>query len=214
MNPVLQTDQPQEQPPPPLKPIARLRKIADDTVLSAAMPKRFNWPLAKVVLFYLLVFPPLVAIYMTMIAEGMRFKVTFLAVPIYRLKWMPRSAERWDILHRWDLAIFASIGLLAAVWHYLDQLLKLWIVPDDFQIRKRQKPEAYKRFVVIIAVSLLLLDAYMFYSAMILMGWGGQFSMTALVCTIGYSVALIGVAVISINLHQDAHDFHHEEKPS
>ncbi len=155
--------------------------------------------------------PTLVLLYVVMIAEGIRIKFPFWAIPIFKVKGMPRWMERYDFFHRIDLAIPASIGLLFLVWLFWDYLLQLWIVPEDFQIRPRHKPEVYKRIIVILGVALLLFDSYMFYSAMSFMGWGGKFSATALLATVGYAAALVAVALITINLRQDVHDLTKKE---
>lgn len=164
------------------------------------------WPIVKLVGWCIVTIPVMVLLYVTMIAEGIRIKFSFWATPIYKIKGMPKAFEQFDYLHRLDLALPASIGLLCLVWLSWDQLLQLWIVPADFHIRPRQKPEVYKRIIVSVALTLLLFDAYMFYSAMSFMGWGGKFSPTALLATIGYAVALIAVATITINLRQDVRD--------
>ena len=179
--------------------------------------KQFNWPLfwavCRFVTWISVTIPVMVLLYVTMIAEGIRMKFPFWAMPLYKVKGMPKSMERYDIFHRMDLAIPASIGLLFLVWLFWDYLLQIWITPHVFHVRPRRNAETYKRLVVALGLALLLFDSYMFYSAMSFMGWGGKFSMTALLATVGYSAALVAVALITINLRQDIHDRSKENQP-
>lgn len=187
--------------------------MATIAVLDHPPPRKsFNWPLVKVIAWYVIVMPVTAAIYMTVVAEGFRLKFPFLAIPLFKLKWMPRFTERYDIFHRIDLAIPASIGLLLLVWMFWEHLLTLWITPAEFRVRSRQRPEIYKRVIITLGVALLLFDAYLFYTAVTFMGWGGKFSFTALVATVGYAACLIALALITINLRQDAKYFK-EENP-
>ena len=184
---------------------------------SGRASKPFNWPLlravSRFVLWICVTIPVMVLLYVTMIAEGIRMKFPFWAIPLFKVKGMPKSMERYDIFHRMDLAIPASIGLLFLVWLFWDYLLQIWITPHDFHVRPRRNAETYKRLVVALGLALLLFDSYMFYSAMSFMGWGGKFSMTALLATVGYSAALVAVALITINLRQDIHDRSKENQP-
>lgn len=179
-------------------------------LLLAAKNKEFDWKrfwaFVRLASWYIITIPVMVLLYVAMIAEGIRLKFPFTAIPFYKIKGMPKGLEQFDYLHRVDLALPASIGLLFLVWAFWEHILKLWVVPQDFHVRPRQKPEAYKRVVVILGVALLLFDSYMFYSAMTFMGWGGKFSATALLATIGYAAALISTALITINLRQDLND--------
>lgn len=180
-------------------------------------PQQFSWvhfwAISRVVVWYGITIPVMGLLYVTMIAEGIRIKFPFWAIPLYKIRGMPKWMDQYDIFHRFDLAIPASFGLLFLVWLFWDYLLQLWIAPDDFRVRSRQKPEVYKSIVVVLGVALLLLDSYLFYSAMSYMGWGGKFSATALLATIGYAAALIAVALISINLRQDVRDLKQENQP-
>lgn len=224
MSTAVPIDRPEESRSVSSKPTSsRERNGHDDAVTrrQPSLPKRLPmkswswstfWARCRYVGWCAFVIPVMVMLYMTMIAEGIRIKFAFWAVPLYKLKWMPKGAERYDIMHRWDLAVFASVGLLFLVWRYWDYILQLWIVPDDFRVRRRQRSEIYKRIVIVVGVALILFDAYMFYIAMSYMGWGGKFSATALLATVGYSAALIAVALITLNLRQDIHDSKEEDQ--
>ena len=210
---------PLDAPPPEVDVVDRVAKPRFTMSMestSASVPEQpFNWALFRARFTYYgwlaLLIPPLLLLYGMITAEGIRIKFPVWATPLYKIKGAPLWWETRDFFHRWDAAMPLAFGLLCLVWMFWDRILMLWLSPETFEVRKNQSPEVYKRLVLILGVALIVFDSWMFYSAMTVMGWGGVFSGTSLLATVGYAAALIAVALITINLRMDVKELKEED---
>ncbi|MCA9077358.1 MAG: hypothetical protein KDA93_20190 [Planctomycetaceae bacterium] len=137
-------------------------------------------------------------VYFSIIAEGLRQIVPVLGQRLYKLPGLS-SLQDYEATYRLDLApIFAGF-LLLAVWSLWASLLKIWLLDDD----SRRYSDSHKLLIATLGGTILTVDAYIFYAAMLEYGWGGSFSFSALVATAAYVGVLIFVLYVSHQLQED-----------
>ena len=143
-------------------------------------------------------------VYLSLVREGFRFVIPMLAMKMSKV---PGFAflDDYQMTYRLDLASPMALFVLLAVFWLWDRALGLWLIgqdtnyeTDDPQFRARRELLIYS-----MATVMLLMDAILFYIALVQSNWGGSmFSLTALIATILYSSVLVFATLVTIDLRQ------------
>lgn len=145
-------------------------------------------------------------IYLAVIAEGFRLIMPALGQKLYRLPGLGWVRD-YEATHRLDLANFFSIFMLVAVWYLWGMILSMWLRFDGAPDEGRLHGSRIKSLIISLGLVILLADAFLFYSAMVQMGWASTaFSFEALVATAAYLAMLVFVTFVGLVLHQNVVD--------
>lgn len=162
------------------------------------------WAYFKLVAWMLLSKIPLGVLYISVMADGLRFLIPALSQKLYKipgLSWM----RDYEATYRLDLAPLFSLFLLLAVYWLWGKILRIWLFdPDDDDLGlPTANPAAVRLIVVSLGLVVLGADMLLFYISMTQASWGGSaFSFSALLATAAYVSVLIFVSLISVTLHQ------------
>jgi hypothetical protein len=134
-------------------------------------------------------------IYLSVIAEGLRYLVPALGQRLHKLPLLS-SLQDYEETHRLDLAPFFALFLLIAVWYLWERVLHVWLASNgDIE----WKPEELLIFTL--GTVILGSDGLLFYISMTTMGWGGSIiSISAFLASLAYIAVLIFVSYVTINL--------------
>ena len=181
----------------------------DDSNLAAAFRPPFNWPLfwARVTfwLWALMTKTIITVVYLAVISQGLRYVLPELGMKLYKIPGFS-FMEEYKFSHRVDLAyVFAFVPLVAAwvLWHFN---LKAFLSPERFasDVAKRHwNADRARRVVMTMGAIVITADAALFYSAFVLVSWGGsKFSAAALLATVSYVTILGFVTFVSMYLSE------------
>lgn len=171
---------------------------------SVPRQRRSAWNWIVLIVWKLFSFAILSVVYWTMISEGLRHLVSPLGQKLYRVPLPGFSFMQNEMtLRRLDLAHCIAILLLLATYALANENLRI-ILRSDHSIGRGFNPAVYVKFVQLMGLTIIGIDAVLFYMAMSQMsGWGGsRFSVTTLLATVLYVGVLLFTSFMTVNLER------------
>lgn len=171
-------------------------------------PKELFWGmLAKIVrwipwsLYALLVLSVMLLVYYAVEAEGLRLTHPGFGMKVHKLS-IPeiQRLQRYQGWNKMDLAnAVAALLALATFWAW-DNVLKNFLSANA-HVHERWDAEKFKRVMSVLAIGVIVFDAYLFYRGTVALVWGSsEFSFGALIMTVGWAFLIVIASVISIQL--------------
>lgn len=175
----------------------------------APMNRPFNWPLLQARIaywFWVLFTKSLVTfVYIAIISQGLRYVLPEMGMKLYKI---PGFAflQNYKATYRLDLAyVFSVVPLISAwiLWHFN---LLAFLSPKRFEGMAAVlgwEPDRFQRVVQVLGAIIIMADCALFYSAFVLVSWGGsKFSAGALLATVAYAAVLGFVTFVSQYLNE------------
>ena len=142
-------------------------------------------------------------IYLSIITEGFRMLVPKLGQKLHRIP-MLGWLDEYEATYRLDMAMCMALFMLIAVWTFWDRLLTLWL---NHQIRfdgTLLNQTNQRKLIATLGPVLMAADAFLFFSAVGEVSWGGGgFTFTALFATAAYVAVLVFCIYVGISLRND-----------
>ena len=155
----------------------------------------------KAILVKGLMLPMILVVYLGMISEGFRVLIATTALKLYKLP-VPGLIYlgRWAPWNKLDLAHILALFLCFASFYLWVVVLRAFLGDEAVFRRSGWNPEAYKQFVLTLALIVLGGDLILFYTATVTFGWGGvAFSFTALIATVLYAAIIVFTSFVVVN---------------
>jgi hypothetical protein len=155
----------------------------------------------KAILVKGLMLPMTLVVYLGMISEGFRVLIATTALKLYKMP-VPGLIYlgRWAPWNKLDLAHILALFLCFASFYLWVVVLRAFLGDGDVFRRSGWNPEAYKKFVLTLAVIVLGGDLILFYIATVTFGWGGvAFSFTAMIATVLYAAIIVFTSFVVVN---------------
>jgi hypothetical protein len=155
----------------------------------------------KAILAKGLMLPMILVIYLGMISEGFRVLIATTALKLYKMP-VPGLIYlgRWAPWNKLDLAHILALFLCFASSYLWIVVLRAFLGDEQVFRRSGWNPEAYKKFVLTLAVIVLGGDLILFYIATVTFGWGGvAFSLTAMIATVLYAAIIVFTSFVVVN---------------
>lgn len=170
-------------------------------------PSRPQWrvfmAVALSVLFHVITKAALGVVYFAVIAEGLRVVMPALGMKLYKIPGLS-VLQDFEGTFRLDLAHCLSIFLLIAVWMLWTKILEMWLECDESFQNSTWNATNHRRLIIVLGSVILFSDAFLFYVAVVELGWtGSSLSFTALVVTSAYLGVIISMTYIGILLDQN-----------
>jgi hypothetical protein len=147
---------------------------------------------------------PLGVLYVSVMADGLRYLVPALGQKLYKLPGLS-FLQDYEATYRLDLAPLFALFLLLAVFWLWGRILRMWLFDPEEDDLGMPGANAAAARLMILGLGLVILgaDLLLFYISMTQSTWGGTaFSVSALIATAAYVAVLIFVSLVSVVLHQ------------
>lgn len=152
-------------------------------------------------LYLLFVLSLLGLAYMELEAEGLRLTLPTLGKKLHKLN-VPflQGLARYRETNRIDLAVCVALLLELATFWAWDTFLKHYLYAHP-PVQGRFNAEKFQRLTCSLALGVISFDCYLFYRGTQALMWGSsEFSLTAVVTTLGWAILIVIASVISIQL--------------
>lgn len=133
--------------------------------------------------------------YFEVISEGWRICFPMMAKPLWRSA-LFAALRGYEETRNLDFANLAALALFLLVSLFLEKAMDMCLHPG-------QEDENTRNVVILLATTLLGVDAWMFFQALGQLGWSsGKGSSTEIAATIGWVAMLVASSVVSVNLRR------------
>lgn len=148
----------------------------------------------------------------TVSAAGFRALNPHFAAKLYK---QPIPFADWleadEIGHRIDVAHGTALVFVLVVFSLIARVMRNWLRSDDEQ--NGWNAEVRRRMSTTLAFLALGADSAVFYRGTTILDWGASsFSEAALLATVAYVVAILGVSYVSVELSQNVQDLTRREQ--
>ncbi len=154
----------------------------------------------------------LTIVYFAVISQGLRYMLPDLGMKLSKLPGFAFLAN-FRATYRLDLANLLTVIPLIAVWILWHLILEMFLAPECFEQRfSRWDIDRCKSLIIPMAVTVIVADTCLFFSAFSFASWGGsQFSVAALLASATYVVLLVFVTFVSLYLSQNISELKKED---
>lgn len=137
-------------------------------------------------------------LYVYLISDGLRMLIPTLGQKLYKLPGLA-SLRSFEETHKLDLAVFFAAVLFVAVTMIWMYVIEAWLFPNRELGYDDVDHGRYRSFVFTLGIVILGSDLFLFYIAMLSVGWkGAYFSLSALLATLAYGACVVAVNFISV----------------